>query len=143
MTTTIVGADRDGLYGDLAGPDVDVLGWVPDLGQVLDRHRLAVAPLRQGGGLRGKVLEALSVGLPVIATNVATYGIPAIHGGGSLGVAIPPDPELFAERVVSTYRDDGAWQDQRDRGLALVRDHFSPRRVRTAVRSVLAVTGAR
>jgi O-antigen biosynthesis protein len=138
--TTIVGSDRDHLYSELAGPDVTVVGWVPDLDDVMDAHRLAIAPLRQGGGLRGKVLEALSVGLPVVTTDVAAYGIPPADNGELIGGGAPCDEKAFADVLVATYSDEHTWRDQRDRGLQIIGRHFSRERLHVAAARILNVS---
>lgn len=141
--TTIVGSDPDQLYGDLAGPDVTVLGWMPDLDDALDAHRLAIAPLRQGGGLRGKVLEALSVGLPVVTTDVAAYGIPHADDGEPVGGGVPGDAQAFADVLVAMYSDEHTWRDQRDHGLRIIRQHFSRQRQLAAAASIVNVANTR
>ncbi|MGH9214180.1 MAG: glycosyltransferase [Acidimicrobiales bacterium] len=143
VPTTIVGSDRDRLYSDLAGPDVTVLGWVPDLDDVLAAHRLAIAPLRQGGGLRGKVLEAISVGLPVVTTNVAAYGIPRADDGEPIGGGVSGDARAFAEVLVAMYRDEHTWREERDRGLRIIGQHFSRQRLQVAAARILKVANPR
>lgn len=68
---------------DLAnGPDPAILvtGRVPEVGPYLDAAAVVVAPLRQGGGMRVKVLEALAAGKAVIASPLAAEGIGLADG---------------------------------------------------------------
>jgi len=58
---------------------VRVLSDVPDMPTTLRRCRVAVAPMRQGAGVKNKVLEAWAVGLPVVMTEHASNGL-AIEG---------------------------------------------------------------
>jgi glycosyltransferase involved in cell wall biosynthesis len=55
---------------------VEVAGAVPDMGEVLAKAWVAVAPLRIGSGVRNKVLEAWAAGTPVVLTTMATNGLP-------------------------------------------------------------------
>jgi glycosyltransferase involved in cell wall biosynthesis len=64
----------------MAGGGVEVTGRVPDVGPYLDRAAIIVVPLRQGGGMRVKVLEALAAGKPVVATPMAVEGLD-VHDG--------------------------------------------------------------
>lgn len=63
----------------LGGPSIGVTGLVPDLAPFLDRAAVVVAPLRQGGGMRVKVLEALAAGKAVVATPLAVAGLDVAH----------------------------------------------------------------
>lgn len=56
------------------------LGFVPDLDEVLGGCRALVAPIRVGGGVRVKLLEAASRGLPVVATDPAAGSLSRLLG---------------------------------------------------------------
>jgi glycosyltransferase involved in cell wall biosynthesis len=64
----------------LSGPGVEVTGWVPDVTPYLDRAALVVAPLRRGGGMRIKVLEALAAGKALVASRLAVEGLDVTDG---------------------------------------------------------------
>ncbi|MHB9156033.1 MAG: glycosyltransferase family 4 protein, partial [Endomicrobiales bacterium] len=58
-----------------AGARVAVTGDVEDVRKYLDQATVFVAPVRLGGGIKGKVLEAMASGIPVVATLEASRGI--------------------------------------------------------------------
>jgi polysaccharide biosynthesis protein PslH len=62
----------------LAGAGVTVHGSVPDVTPFLDRAAVVVAPIRIGGSMRMKVLEALAAGKALVATPRAAEGIDAV-----------------------------------------------------------------
>lgn len=64
----------------LASPSILVTGYVPDVTPFLDAAALVVAPLRLGGGMRVKVLEALAAGKAVIASPLAIAGLNVVDG---------------------------------------------------------------
>jgi polysaccharide biosynthesis protein PslH len=64
----------------LAEGNVAVHGSVPDVTPYLNRAAVVVAPLRLGGSMRGKVLEALGAGKAVVATPRAAEGVDALPG---------------------------------------------------------------
>jgi len=64
----------------LAGGAVAVHASVPDVTPYLDRAAVVVAPLRLGGSMRGKVLEALVAGKALVATSRAAEGLDAVPG---------------------------------------------------------------
>jgi glycosyltransferase involved in cell wall biosynthesis len=59
----------------MASEHVVITGRVPDVMPYLDRATLIVAPIRLGGGMRVKILEALAAGKPVVASPLAVEGL--------------------------------------------------------------------
>jgi sugar transferase (PEP-CTERM/EpsH1 system associated) len=77
----IVGSRPTSVVRALAAlPGVSVTGFVPDVRPYLAHARLAVAPLRTARGIQNKVLEAMSMAKPVIASSAAIGGITANAG---------------------------------------------------------------
>ena len=75
VSLTLLGNGSDRLSKELACPGVHGTGFVEDPSPHFSRCRLAVAPLLAGAGVKFKVLEALSAGVPVIGTPIALEGI--------------------------------------------------------------------
>lgn len=92
---------------DVAG--VEIRGWVPDLGAIYRQAAVFVAPLRMGAGVKIKVLDAMSHGLPVVATGIGAEGIVDEAPSGALA-AVTDDPERFATAVVELLRDPASRQ---------------------------------
>ena len=120
-----------GLVGQVG---VVVTGRVPDVRPYLAHAEVVVAPLRVARGVQNKVLEAMAMARPVVATENAVQGIPQAAGAG---VHVTSDPTLMARFVVdcATNGDDGTrarqfvleryvWQ----RNLARVSALFEPGR---------------
>jgi glycosyltransferase involved in cell wall biosynthesis len=61
-------------------PRIVITGPVDDMACYLARGRIFVCPIRMGTGFRGKILQAMAAGLPVVATTLAAEGIPAQNG---------------------------------------------------------------
>lgn len=79
-------------------PAVIVTGRVDDVRPYVAHARLVVAPLRIARGIQNKVLEAMAMAKPVVATSAAMEGIPA---GADLQVAVADAADEFAERVLA------------------------------------------
>lgn len=75
------------------GNHVRPLGWVDDLDDVMLSCAALVSPLRIGSGTKIKVLEALSRGLPVVATP---QGVLGLHVGRSDGCLVANSPQEIA-----------------------------------------------
>ncbi|MGI8882342.1 MAG: glycosyltransferase family 4 protein [Jatrophihabitans sp.] len=86
----------------LAAPDVTVTGTVPEIRPYLARARVAVAPLLSGGGTRLKVLEALDVGRPVVATPIGAEGLDDLVGHG---VTVTPTAAAMAGVITDLLGD--------------------------------------
>lgn len=70
---------------------VKVLGFVDDISDLLSNSLCLVAPLLLGAGIKIKILEAMSAGLPVLTNEIGIEGIPAIDGEEFLFCKNPDD----------------------------------------------------
>ncbi|GLH79950.1 glycosyl transferase family 1 [Bradyrhizobium sp. SSBR45G] len=80
----------------LAGPRVELTGFVPDLRPHLASAAAVVVPLRLGGGTRLKIVEAMAMGKAIVSTSLGAEGIDARAGRDIL---IENDPAGFADAV--------------------------------------------
>ena len=103
MPFYVIGANPTLRIKGLAGNGVTIKGFVTDdeLAEVYDTCRMAVIPLRYGAGVKGKVIEALYYGIPMVTTAI---GIEGITGAEGL-VEIADTAEAFADRVVALYNN--------------------------------------
>jgi len=98
-----------------------VRGFVEDHRAAIGTSRVMLAPLRFGAGIKGKILESLAVGTPVVTTPVGAEGID--EEGRVL--AVDTDARRLAERAVALYRREEEWSRASGNGLDLVRQRFS------------------
>lgn len=124
----------------MAGERVRVTGYVTDeeLEALYASARVAAAPPRFGAGVKGKVVEALHHGLPLVTTPIGAEGIPGIHDV----CAITEDSVVFADAIVALLRDDALWRERSDRGRALIEVEFSPRTLEESLLRALGEGGA-
>jgi glycosyltransferase involved in cell wall biosynthesis len=101
----LVGRDPAPAVRALASSSVEVSGTVADVLPYLAQTRVAVAPLRSGGGTRLKILEALDAGRPVVATSVAVDGLEDLIGRG---VVVADDARAMADAVTTLLDDPDA-----------------------------------
>ncbi len=134
VKVTIVGAEPQPEVLALAGPGVEIAGWVEDLQPLLDSSRVMVAPLRYGAGMKGKVTQSLAAGLPVVTTTIGAEGLGAEDGREML---IADEPGEFAERIALVYGDDALWRELSAAGQGLVERTCSPATLRERLRLLL------
>ena len=88
----------------LGGRRITVTGRVPDVGEYLDAATVVVCPLRIGGGVKVKMLEALARGKAIVSTSVGTQGLGA---GIGEAVGIADTATTMAAQVVDLLRNPG------------------------------------
>ena len=108
----------------LAGPRVELTGFVPDLRPHLAGAAAVVVPLRLGGGTRLKIVEAMAMGKAIVSTTLGAEGIAATPGRDLL---IGDQPEAFADAVNRLLGDPdlAARIGQSARSLAVERYSWS------------------
>jgi GT2 family glycosyltransferase len=118
----LIGDMPDHLRQQFGGEGIVIHGRVPDLEPWMQGSRVALAPLRIGAGVKGKVNMAMSHGLPVVATSMAAEGMGLQHG---LNALLADEPSTFAETVIALYDDPALWQRLSAASAEHVRTHFS------------------
>src|SRR5580704_14886001 len=88
----------------LAGPRVELTGFVPDLRPHLAAAAAVVVPLRLGGGTRLKIVEAMAMGKAIVSTTLGAEGIEAVPGRDLL---VEDQPEAFADAVSHLLSEPG------------------------------------
>jgi glycosyltransferase involved in cell wall biosynthesis len=99
----IAGSGAPAWLRDLArGQNIEFLGEIPDATAFLRRMSVVIAPLFAGGGMRIKVLEAMALAKPIVATTLGAGGIETENGRDIL---IADDVASFASSVTRLLRE--------------------------------------
>lgn len=139
----VIGSGARAKVPELKSDDVRILGYVPNVGEHLDRTRVFVAPLLAGAGLKGKVLDAISHGLACVLSPVAAEGTGLVDGVNCL---IADSPAAWADCVTKLYTDEVLWNEIGTNALKLARTEYSFSRGVDVIEQALtqiAVTGRR
>ncbi len=118
-----------------AHPNIEFHGFVADIEPFMQNIRVAVAPLRFGAGVKGKVNMSMSYGQPVVGTKVAVEGMYTQHGHD---VLMADDANEFAAEVIRIYQDKSLWEQVAQGGLANVQQWFSFAAAKKKVAQLLA-----
>ena len=118
----------------LASSDIIVSGYVKDLGPYFEMCKVFVSPLRYGSGVKGKINQSMSYGLPVVTTSIGAEGMGLTDGKDAL---IADDPLKFAEKVVKLYRDEETWNTLSVNSIKNVREHYSYDLAREKIKEII------
>ena len=97
-------------------------GWVADPARVYDSHRIFIAPLRSGAGVKGKVVAAAAHGIPQVLSPLAAEAT-GLRAGSEVHIARNPDQWVAA--IGELIDNDAAWQAMSQAAFVYARQHWS------------------
>ena len=106
----------------LASEHIITHGYVERIEPFLESCVLSVAPLRYGAGVKGKITQSMSFGVPVVSTTIGAEGMHLTHGENIL---VADAPRQFAQLVIRLHRDAVLWERLSENGLKHIQKHFS------------------
>jgi glycosyltransferase involved in cell wall biosynthesis len=84
--------------------DIIVTGYVDDIRKYVAKADVVICPMIIGGGIKNKILEAMSMGRAVVSTSLGAEGVDVTNGENIL---ISDSPVEFAESIDNLIRDKG------------------------------------
>lgn len=124
LELTIAGAHPPAELRQMAGADnrIRVQGYVDDVRPYFDRADIFICPIRDGGGTRLKVLDAMAMGKAIVSTSIGCEGLDVVHGEH---VLIADTPEDFATCVGRLLSQPALKADLGARARKLVHEKYS------------------
>ena len=119
-------------------PRINVLGFVSDetLNKLYDSIRLVIAPLTYGAGVKGKVIESIAQGVPIITTDIASEGILSANQSKLRILENVISDSLFSEHVLKIYSNEREWISIRKQQIQYSKNHFSKQAAKDIIKSV-------
>ncbi len=105
-------------------PGVTVTGFVDDVRPYLEQASLFVAPLRFGAGIQNKVLEAMSMQVPVVASTLAAEGL-VTEDGDQPPLTIADTPDELAAAICDHLQRQASDRRPPVEGRRYVEQHFN------------------
>jgi GT2 family glycosyltransferase/glycosyltransferase involved in cell wall biosynthesis len=136
-TLAIVGTNPPPAVQALAGDGITVTGWVPETRPHLDAARVSIAPLRWGAGVKGKIGEAMSLGVPVVTTTVGAEGMGLVDGEQAL---IADGDAEMAAAIARVHTDPELWARLAAAGPVHIDATLGTGAARAALDDILAAT---
>jgi len=119
----IVGSDPPPPIVSLtAVPGIHVTGFVPDIRPYMAASSVYVVPLRLGVGIRGKILEAWSMKMPVVSTSIGCAGLKYENGRNLL---VGDSPQEFARQTLSLLNDPAERRRLGEEGRKTAEQYYS------------------
>lgn len=115
-------------------PSVIFTGRVPDVRAEVAQSAVSVVPLKNGGGTRLKILEALALGTPVVSTAKGAEGLDVTNGHDIL---IADSPQAFAAHVVRLHEDPSLRQRIAANGRQLISRRYTWNKIGSELDQVL------
>ena len=106
----------------LAGKQVKVTGWVDDIRECYAKAKVFIAPMRIGTGLQNKLLEAMSMKIPSITTELANSALKARHGEE---IMVGRSAEELADHIISLLTQPELANKIATMGHAFVHDNYN------------------
>ncbi|MGD8306838.1 MAG: glycosyltransferase [Ignavibacteria bacterium] len=122
VKTYIIGSNPPENILCYSSEDIIITGYVKDVSRYFNLCRVSVAPLLWGAGVKGKINMSMSHGVPVVATPIATEGIPCKN---EFDILIASDSDSFAAAVVELYRNEELWNRLSYNCIENVKKYFS------------------
>jgi len=111
-------------------PDVSV----EELDELYNKSRVVVVPLLSGAGVKGKVIEAMAKGVPVVGTPIAFEGMVKddtfIYEGDET-------PGAMIDRIMATYNDREMWERYVAFGKKYVSENFNKEKMRQVFEKII------
>ena len=88
---------------------------------VFNESRILLAPIPFGAGIKGKLLDSMTLGLPNITTIMGAEGM---HGNLPWNGAIEDNPDAFVQKAVEFYTDEHLWKMAQENGYKILENRF-------------------
>ncbi len=107
---------------------------ISDLNKLYNNTRIAVVPLRYGAGVKGKVIEAMSLGVPIVGTDIAFEGMPK---DGKFLYKGANNPKDITNGIMSIYDNKKLWLELSDFGKAYVLENYNKTKMMEVFKNVI------
>lgn len=108
---------------DLLAIDIVPMGFVEDIDGEIMKHEIFISPSIIGSGLRLKVLRALSLGMPVVCTEIDAVGIDYLQNG--VNAIVVNGADAFANAVLSLFDDETLCDSLGENAKKMVEEYYT------------------
>jgi len=100
----------------------NIIGRSGNAKETVAKHRVLLAPIQFGAGVKGKFIDAMHVGTPSVTTSI---GAEAMKGNLEWNGYVEDDLELFVSKAVELYQDKNKWSIAQQNGAQIINKRYS------------------
>jgi|TARA_R100000479_G_scaffold176515_1_gene131722 glycosyltransferase involved in cell wall biosynthesis len=97
-----------------------IKGWAADSHTVMRQARACLAPIRFGAGLKGKLIDAMQSGTPLVTTNIGAEGI---YNASTTNNGADNWTD-FINKAITLYTDENIWLEKQHQGFETLNNRF-------------------
>lgn len=98
-----------------------IKGWAKEVGQVMQEAKVCLAPLRFGAGLKGKIMDAMQNGTPIVTSKIGAEGI---AGDLDFSGSIEDTVDGFVNASVEFFKHQKPWIEAQEKGFSIINKRF-------------------
>ncbi|MFW0716732.1 glycosyltransferase [Pedobacter sp. N23S346] len=99
-----------------------IKGRADDARETLAKHKILLAPIQFGAGVKGKFIDAMQVGTPSITTQI---GAEAMKGELEWNGFVEDDLDIFTDKAIGLYRDKALWISAQHNGIQIINKRYN------------------
>lgn len=130
----IIGNHSDIVFNNLNLANVKAIGHVQNLNKELSKYRVFVCPLTYGAGMKGKIGDAMSSGLPIVTTYLGAEGY---NIKDDIDCFITDNSEIFASKTLLLYKNKKIWEKFSSNCLSYLRSNYTHTNVSSTISNTL------
>ncbi len=113
---------------------VELIGFVENVADIYDNAKVFVSPLLSGAGLKGKIIECMSAGLPSVISPVSAEGTGLVHTQSAF---VADSVDEWCEYIERIYNSESEWRKVSENALSLAETLYSPREGAKKMKKIL------
>lgn len=118
----VYGSNMPDTFSEFETDNMKLVGYAEHLDEVYHNHRVFVAPLHSGAGIKGKILEAMAYNVPCVLSDVAAEGTGLTHGISAL---IANKADDVVQSIIKLYDNAELWAKISSNEAIIVESSFS------------------
>lgn len=101
--------------------NIEFISYVENLDDIYSKSKVSICPLQGGTGLKIKVVESLSYGVPIVCTKYGVVGMDSKYNG----CIVVDEPQEFANEIKNILEDEQKYKNLQNEAKEYFVENFS------------------